>query len=106
MSEATSQLAEEEEKAKTLSKTKNKQEMMLADLEGEERARHRLTVSLSEDTRPAGGSRWRKHPGGHEQFAVLLHQSKQLQLLAGCCHGNADAVHTGGHLSAGLLQSA
>lgn len=33
-----SQLAEEEEKAKNLGKLKNKQEMMIADLEGEERA--------------------------------------------------------------------
>lgn len=35
ISEVTSQLAEEEEKAKNLSKLKNKQEMMIVDLEGE-----------------------------------------------------------------------
>lgn len=35
ISEMTSQLAEEEEKAKNLSKLKNKQEMMIVDLEGE-----------------------------------------------------------------------
>lgn len=33
--EMTSQLAEEEEKAKNLGKVKNKQEMVMADLEGE-----------------------------------------------------------------------
>lgn len=33
--EMTSQLTEEEEKAKNLSKLKNKQEMMMVDLEGE-----------------------------------------------------------------------
>lgn len=32
----TSQLAEEEEKAKNLGKVKNKQEMMMVDLEGED----------------------------------------------------------------------
>lgn len=34
--EMTSQLTEEEEKAKNLSKVKNKQEMMMTDLEGED----------------------------------------------------------------------
>lgn len=34
INEMTSLLAEEEEKAKNLSKVKNKQEMMLVDLEG------------------------------------------------------------------------
>lgn len=37
VSEMTSQLAEEEEKAKNLGKVKNKQEMMMVDLEGEDR---------------------------------------------------------------------
>lgn len=46
----TSQLAEEEEKAKNLSKLKNKQELMIVDLEGEERA---------PDRPPGGGSRQR-----------------------------------------------
>lgn len=36
MNEMTSQLAEEEEKAKNLGKVKNKQEMMMVDLEGED----------------------------------------------------------------------
>lgn len=52
ISEVTSQLAEEEEKAKNLSKLKNKQEMMIVDLEGEE------AFSPSQDRRPGGGSRW------------------------------------------------
>lgn len=43
-----SHLAEEEEKAKNLSKLKNKQEMMIVDLEGEE------LVPLSQDRRPGG----------------------------------------------------
>lgn len=34
IAECTSQLAEEEEKAKNLAKLKNKQEMMITDLEG------------------------------------------------------------------------
>ena len=34
MSEITSQLSEEEEKAKNLGKVKNKQEMLMVDLEG------------------------------------------------------------------------
>ncbi len=34
ISEMTSQLTEEEEKAKNLGKVKNKQEMMMVDLEG------------------------------------------------------------------------
>lgn len=52
----TSQLAEEEEKAKNLSKLKNKQEMMIADLEGERRApSHRLsTAKCAEVMQPLG----------------------------------------------------
>lgn len=40
VSEMTSQLAEEEEKAKNLGKVKNKQEMMMVDLEGEDRVEY------------------------------------------------------------------
>lgn len=46
----TSHLAEEEEKAKNLSKLKNKQEMMIVDLEGEEHARsHCVTPTILEE---------------------------------------------------------
>lgn len=46
----TSHLAEEEEKAKNLSKLKNKQEMMIVDLEGEERAlSHCVTTDMLEE---------------------------------------------------------
>lgn len=42
INEMTSLLAEEEEKAKNLSKVKNKQEMMLVELEGKGLMKHRI----------------------------------------------------------------
>lgn len=68
----SSQLTEEEEKAKNLSKLKNKQEMMIVDLEGEERALSPCprTDILEEE---ANGQ---KHCVGNEAFEVCFRNGK------------------------------
>lgn len=74
ISEMTSQLAEEEEKAKNLSKLKNKQEMIIIDLEGE---------GPYQDNHPGGRTCWRyrqlsasintfRHSSGHGQACGLV----------------------------------
>lgn len=77
IAECSSQLAEEEEKAKNLAKIRNKQEVMISDLEGEcwrlEKFRARTcepldsTYTASGPAEETGIPRWsRSHSGKHE----------------------------------------
>lgn len=94
ISEVTSQLAEEEEKAKNLSKLKNKQEMMIVDLEGEEL--HRLTVSRQ--------TSWRRQQMDQSSMVEMSNMKCLFAEQQDCFPMNTDSFMNFSHLHfCGLL---